>query len=483
MATAPTQFKTKLPKAKTDPTKQYVSGGSLYGVGLRSLPLNKDELTWKVGADVFDRMANDPQISAGTDTIVQRVLGDGVQVSPAKITDKEGEIHPIAQDVADSFAYNLNNLQRPIVRILEEMLRPALRHGCKVAEVTYDEKLLNWKGKKLRKIASIKPKPRNAMGFVVDEYFTLWGFTYRKSNGTFANITSPDSPDLIERRKGVVLTIGMEDEDPRGQSWYRAAYNAWNFKMLNYPAYLKYLLRWAEPSLVGECAENQPDEVDDDGETISPTTVLKNQLLDFANGTVIAIPNGASVDAIESKGKGDVFTMSLSFANKEMRMAILKNELSNADAEHQTKGSTESQEDSIVEPMIWYLKGLLVEMIMSDIAKPYVIINYGEDALQYMPVVSLGDASRKDWEKAGDVIDKLLKNEELYPSQKRFLTGVVGMPEPTKEEIAARMQEKEKMQEQFKNGNKDEPGQSDKENGQGARPTEPDKEAGRRPKP
>jgi hypothetical protein len=93
------------------------------------------------------------------------------------------------------------------------------------------------------------------------------------------------------------------------------------------------------------------------------------------------------------------------------------------------------------------------------------------------------DSSRKDWADDGETAIKFIESPEIYPSQKSALMTQMGLPAPTKEEIAARAQEKEKMQERLNNGNKDESGQSDKENGQGTRPTEQNRPSDNRQKP
>jgi hypothetical protein len=491
MAT-PTQALGTVQPMKVDPTREYVSGGSLFNFAkARALSNVFDELTQKVDGDIYDKMMNDPEVASSIWLLKNSTLADGVQILPS-IADEKADGYAKAKEIADFCETNLKNLQRPLLKTLEMML-DALVWGNKVAEQVYERGTGKMKGKLVLK--ALKVKERRSLAFVVDPFKTVLGFVYAAPNSASIvnSMSYPDGSTILPREKFAVLSFREKDEDPRGNSWLRPSYNGYNLKQLNWPQYLTFLLRCAVPGLIGVAAENAPDEILRDANgaavldsanqpiTITAVQALLNALIQFANNIAVTVPHGADVKPLEVKSNGEAFDKAIEIFNKEITKGILYQTLATSDATHQTKSSTEEQM-GIVELIAWYLKGSVAQMIQSDILKPLVRYNYGDEAAdEFLPTASLGDASRKDWEKAGDVVDKLLSNEELSPSQKQFLMTVIGLPSPTKEEMQERTKQKEKMQEQMSNGNdtgkEDGDGKSDKTVRPGTRPDERSKAA------
>ncbi len=456
---------------RTDPTKDYVSGGSLVTFGnRRTLPRPVDDVELEVSQQTYAQMLNDPEVASAVGTLKLSVIAEPVMLRNRKA--KEDADFERGQEIAEFCERNIKGLQRDISETIEEML-DALSEGNKVAEQTYHyPKSGPLKGKLTLK--SLKVKPRESIGFVVDPYFNVLGFVYAPPNrSTTVSITTPSEDMVLPREKFAVLTLHPKNEDPRGRIHLRAAYNGWNLKQLSWPEFLIFLLRCAVPGLVGTVAENAPDEpmrnesgeIEYDGSNqpvmLSAVQALLNALIQFRNNTAIALPHGASVTPIEVESEGQPFHRAFEIFNKEIRKAILYNELSNSEGVHQTRAASAEQAD-IVEMIVAYLKSAICRMICSDILRPLIKYNFGEEALEYMPAVTLGDYDRKDWSVDAEAVEKLITATTLDEdgntvaaltySQIQSLLMQVGIPSPTEEEVEqmrARAEERGKARDEM----------------------------------
>lgn len=425
-----------------DLAKEFVAGGSIFSNGgTRTLPQANDDISRELGGNVYECMLRDPDVAACVMLLVNSVLADGIQINSA--VGEKDERFDLANEVTDLCRLSLGKLQS-FRSTLENMLKDALGFGNKVAEQTY---VLTSVGEKRRLVLKyLKPKPRRTTAFVVDEFMNVLGLTYVKGGVAGGLNLSLDGVRLLPREKFAVLTLRSEDGDPRGSSSLRPAFNAYNLKTLTYPEYLRFLIQYALASLVATTGPNAQDEAqrDESGSVvmdpltghpvmISPTAALAANLERFRNGTYLIVPHGTTITPLEVPGEGDAFLKAFTLFGEEITRAILYQTLATREGEHGTRAESQ-QKMTVLDMLVWWLKGRVAEMIHEDILKPKVRYNFGDTiADELTPVVSLGDSERRDWANDAGAVRKLA--DVVTDSQWRSLTRQVGIPDPEPGEV------------------------------------------------
>lgn len=438
--------------SSVDPTKEYMAGGVLSSLGgqVHSLSSSSDDLQREVSSNVYDQMMTDPEISKCINVLKISVLGDGVSLLPAL-----PEIHEDfeqAELISDFCSLALRDLEKPLRDTLEQML-DALIYGNKIAEVTYKlDQVRGFEGIKLIP-RSIKVKDRRVVRFVVDNKRNIVGFigifadnNSYKTDSKVLKLTTGElgtpligGQPLLPREKFMVLTIRPKDEDPRGQSFLRSAYNAWNLKCQIWPEYLRYLLVSAIPLLVGVAAPE--DSLKDferdhtgapkkttDGKLIqiSPVEALKNALIQARNATCVAVKYDTQIKEVGTQGSGTAFYRVIELLDKQMETGILLQTLATSEGVYQSRSSSQIHM-SILDILVWWLKGVVTDMLVSDLLRPIVRFNFGEDALELIPRVSLGDTERRNFSSDAAAIGDLFKSGYLQQDQLRETDNILGL--------------------------------------------------------
>lgn len=406
--TSPAQQALKLvPTA--DASREYVSGGEFQvSGGARSLPFSADDVTKQVGADVYERMMTDAEVKSDYLVLRDSVLCGGMAISvPVSVEDAD---YDLAVEIADSLARSLNNLTRPF-RETMEMLFEALIVGNKVAEKTY--KLDGDGADKGRFVhASIKVKPRNSVAFVVDDYMEVVGFVYLDPRGrstpAFSSFISANT-HVLPRSKFVIATNDPHDEDPRGRSEFRAAYNPWNMKVQIYIEYLRYLLQFAMASVIGYTApdanpvdyRNEAGQLvqDADGNPLQlePEEAMLLQLLRLRNGTAGAFPYGSKIEPLQVGENGANFIEAFAFFDRQISKAITGQTLATQQGEHQARAAASTHLD-VMEKRVHRLKTWIADIVKRDIAAQFVSINWGDAVAEKLtPNISFGETQESDW--------------------------------------------------------------------------------------
>jgi hypothetical protein len=429
--------------AKTNFQREYVSGGQLAAGTLPvALPQASDASLPEFDYQTREQMLADPDVSAAVWMLKESVLADEVELSPA-VAEKDSR-HALAVEIKEFCARAVTNLQRPLEETLEDLFVGAFAHGHKVAEKTYRIPVAGPDAYKLT-LKSLKVKPHKSVAFVVDPYSNVLGFVYARPGANQAPTgAAPDPASILPREKFAVLAFGVRDEDPRGRSRLRPAFNAWKLKQLTWPEYLRWLLQCAMAGLVGTTAENAEDEVlknadgtprqDADGNPVYITAqeAMVAALQQFRNGTAAAFPFGAKVEPLEVASEGDPFLKAINLYGEQITIALLYQALATREGEHQARASSETQM-GVLDLLIYSLKRSLARLVRSDILRDLVRYNYGDEAAEDLtPLVSLGDSERRNWATDADAVQKLIATKELTPSQVLALLLAVGLnpPEP-----------------------------------------------------
>jgi hypothetical protein len=439
-------------RQEVDPRKQYIAVQS-FGLmrGARKLPQYEDSILLECTPHTFEQMACDPEVSAALWLLVYFILADGVTIRPAVPYKDPGFAR--ATDIHEHCQRTLENLSRPLKETLEQLIGGSLQFGNKIAEKVYDIPTTGPDAFKLV-LTQIKVKPRGSTSFVVDEFMNLLGLSPTRA---LVGETTTDQTRIIPLDKFVIATYRMRDEDPRGNSLFRAAVKAWKMKQLSWPEFYSYLMRYAIPSLFGTTSPDARDDYLRDSEgnpvldsagnkiSVSAVQLMLNALMEFKNASVMAAEHGADIKPLEVAKNGEAFDLALSIFNREIRKGLLLQELATSDSEHQTRASTSEQMD-IVELLVWSGKMWAGEIVRSQILAPQVALNYGEeDARDLTPLVALGDYDRKDWAVDANAAVALVtatvldadgnQVNALTYSQIQALFTQIGLPSPTEEEV------------------------------------------------
>lgn len=440
--------------------REYASGG-FYGEEVNIiLHRHSDVLMSKFGDGIIATMLRDPEVSKCETVIKVSTLSEGITFFPAvpkpaplpptpkagtesieekrkRLTrEKEIERYERAEKYADFATRAIENLDTSLVTIMDNML-DALVYGNKIAEQTYKEEYDADFGRTLFTLSSIRVKTRESTRFVVDKFRKLIGFEVKIKNKD-GNIEST----ILPREKFLVLTFRGKDGDPRGKSILEPVYNAWYLKMQLWPEYLRWLLQCAIPSLVGYTAPaaesvktylKNPDGSlarDAQGNPIYEvdTESLLRALVQVRNNTAIALPNGAKVEPINNTVSGDPFKGMRDVLNEEIEMGILLQTLATSEGRNMSRAASETHM-SVLDLLIVFIKGMVIDMIRNDMLKPLFKINFENFDMSLLPKVSLGDIERRDWANDAIAIATLWKSGFMGDSQKVGYDMYLNAPE------------------------------------------------------
>jgi hypothetical protein len=374
---------------------------------------------------------------------------DPPQIKPRKakpLSPKE----QLARDVSDFCQRQVNRVPKFASKMFQ-MVFDGLSFGNKTAEQIWDTET---RGVDVDRwvLIDVKPKPYEALAFVLDPYNNHLGYIGAKPGmGLFVPInTIPDPDEIIPREKFLTFTYRPVDGDPRGNTHLDAAFNGVDMKRRGWPEYLLFMMVCAIPGILATLPDNigEMTVYEDDGITpkIDPSTgeVIKvsgyqfvlNLLGKMRNNQVGVAPDGSQFTVLNANGNGSVFTSYFSTVRKEITMAVLLQELATKDSQHQTKNST-GQQFRVIDLLVFWVRDTLAEMIRYDCFKPLVRYNFGDEvADELLPLCSYGDTEARNW--ATDATAAAQLAEHLENSQWDFVTAQLGIPAPTDSEIAFR---------------------------------------------
>lgn len=478
-------------KVVNDYRRQYINVSG-YTVGQqRVLGATIDDVEVEVDLATYDRMENDSTIAKGKRILITNVLADELQLAPGATEDEVGpDEYKVFVEVMEFCQRCVGGLERPLRETYEQILGNAIRHGHGIGEVEWEYRIDGASTKpaeaKTPKVSksrfsamverfgftsktdapadspdvgikrpqlrsemtrlmpkSIKVKPRGAALFVVDDYMTVLGLTPRYNNGRGAL----NWDEVVSRDKFVVLTLNKQDEDPRGKSSYRPAFNWYNLKCQIPAEMLRFILEESVPKAVGTLPEDSPAfefERDDKGDIIyeDPETMktpkmltaaesMGQQIKGFRSGSGAVIPYGAKLEPFKKTGASDAdfFSKVLKVVDDQMENAILLQTLAQSEGEHQARSASQ-QVAELLHNLVFWIRWILAVMTLTDLFETAVRVNLGEWALRYMPVVSLGDFVRRDWAHDLEVISKAYFQGFIDDTQRAELMAWMNLPRP-----------------------------------------------------
>lgn len=477
-------------RATRDMQKEFITVDGYSLSQNRTLSATPDDLELEVNLRTYDLMERDTTIWKGKNILVTNVLADDLQMAEGATEDSVGpDEFEIYGQVMAFCERVIHGIQSPLRITLAQLLGNSIKHGHGIAEIEWEYRkdgpesnytpkkvqkgrfrsmMENWgimaatpdtvedptkkrpslKGQQTRLMPKvIKVKPRGAALFVVDDYMNILGLVPR--NRDYRNFKVNQ---IIDREKFMILTLNQQDEDPRGRSFYRSAFNWYNLKTQVPVEMLRFILEESTPKAVGILPEDSPpyefdrdandnilyDEfLDEDGNTTRTPRMrtaaesMGDQIKGFRAGSGAVIPFGAKLEPFKKSGTSDadLFGKILKVIDNQMENAILLQTLAQSEGEHQARSASQ-QVAELLHNLVFWIRWLLAVTIVRDLLETSVRYNLGEWALKYMPIVSLGDFVRRDWAKDLEVVAKAYFQGFIDDSQRAEIMAWLNLPKP-----------------------------------------------------
>lgn len=467
-----------------DPEKTYVTASSYSAKQSRVLAQTTDEVELDISFRAYERMENDSAITKVKRILLTSVLTDEIQFAPGATEETVGkEEYETYVYVMEMCERIIEGLDAPYRDTLEQLFGNSIRYGHGIAEVTYEyrmdapntkptedpetkkPKATRWdkitsfwrtqerieakepgtkpllKGEQLRLMpATIKVKPRNTTQFVVDDFMNVLGLV--PINKDRANLRFDE---IISREKFMVLTMNKKDEDPRGTSLYRPAFNWYNLKAQVPAEMLRFILEESVPKAVGTLPPDMPPfeyERDTNGNIIyeedgvTPKMLtgaesFKRQIEGFRSGGGAVIPHGATLQpykkGLTGSGDAEIFNKILKIINNEIENSVLLQTLAQSEGEHQARSASE-QVAEVLYNLVFWIRWQVAMVTLIDLCSVTVKMNLGDWALRYMPIISLGDFVRRDWVSELEAIADAYFKGFIDDSQRAELMAWLNLP-------------------------------------------------------
>lgn len=443
--------------------REYLSGGldrtlsPLLTNAIQVLSRFQDDLNKEFSDRAYDDMLKDPAVAASVDILKSLILSEPVRVIP-RIQDKKSSEYETSKKIADFVEKNLRKMARSPQVVLWEAL-DAIVYGSSLVEIVFEDSVED--GTPILRLKDLKTRSRSNYGIIVDRYFNVLGAVATEmgfqASGVYTGSTKVDPDQVIPREKFLLVALITKNSDPRGVSLIRPAWNAYYLKTQVWPAYLKFLVQFASPSIVGYTPEGAEDvevldesgnpAVASDGtiQTISAEEDMLTTLLGFQNGTVAVLKGGSNLELIKSEGQGEAFSAAVDLFDRQIAMAILKTHRTLLEAKHSSKADAESAAD-ITDVFVSSLREVLASAFTRDVVRVLVEINFGaEIADAYAPEVTLKAMPKQDFAQAADAVGKLWTSKFLHSSQVGEVDSMIGLPERDMDAFLGELEEEAEM--------------------------------------
>jgi hypothetical protein len=433
-------------RVKADVRKEYVAAGrrAWWVNYAQSLDWAIDDVTRDFGVDLYERMLLDPQVASSVAALKTGILEDEVSLTSA-VRDHDDDGYEQAKELVGFCEKALQNLDMttPIDDVLWDLL-DAVAVGNRVAEAVYQTER-SYSGKVQIVPHTIKTKPQEATAFVVDSFGNIVGLLALIPGVSMGPIpgmvmTNPEKmPQLLPREKFVVLSFRPRNNDPRGTSVLRPAYDSWFLKEQLKGEFMAYLARFATPSLIGNTDPNSValPIVDAQGAVVldsagnpivtSPEEALLNSLLAFRNGTALVLPPEAKAEALSIPADGTIFLAAFAHLDRQIAKAITSQTLATEEGQHRSGTDSKTHQD-VLHTVIRHGKKAVKRMLRRDLLSLLVRLNYGDKAIPLTPVPSLGDTESPDFATDATAVAALQSAGFVAPSQYPGLDAKLGLP-------------------------------------------------------
>lgn len=403
---------------------------------LATLPSYCDDITRDLGEDIYKRMRTDSAVKAGLSTAKSLVLSEGLQWHPSfpappaeNPTPEETEHFNRANETLKWLEAQMKWMAKPPNVRTYQMLS-CLENGHSIAEIMLkvDNGLLV--------LDDLKPLDRRTVSMVVDETMTVVGIVEARAinSGRLPGLGNPavDGREMFPREKFAIFTHNPEDnDDPRGTSILREAYNPWYVKQTFWPGLGRGMGTLANGSLIAIAPpEDQGTATDDMGEPEEAalgediTAILE----EWQNSSVATLPNGTEIQEVGGKDIASNYDGAFSIVNREIMLAILSQVRSNLEAEHGSKADSETGKN-ILDMQMSIIRQSIQGVWFKEVAYRIVALNFGDEfARLYTPIPLLGTGPQEDFAKIASAVAALFNAGYFGDEQLPYLDQKMGLP-------------------------------------------------------
>ncbi len=419
------------PVTNPDPTRDYIytGPGRLTPSIPQLLPQQIDDVTQNFGFKVYEAMLTDPTVYSQYQGLKFNILNGPLRVRPsirpkgmregkALSVDASAKLGPkekMSVEVAE-FCERENRRPKKFFKQTLNQLLDMMAFGHKLAEKTRREVEAGPDKGKLG-LAHIKVKPVWAWKFVVDATMEPVGIlTYVPPDVTpqplpsdlnQGNVYMQGGYMIVPMDKFILATWLQKDNDPRGTSALRAAYDWWNLKRQSMPFYYQHLRRFASPSLDGVIAPgDNTDRFPLDPKTgleittapkVSPIQRFTQALLAFQNNSVIVRPAGTELEIMEpNDNKGESYTAGFDLFDRQICLAISLQVRASLEAKHGSKADSQTAQDREGLVVVWG-REQIGDLITRELYYDSVKLNFGEEvAEECTPSLLCGNTEQQD---------------------------------------------------------------------------------------
>lgn len=396
--------------------KEYVGASQVspFIPGPRGLPQAIDDAERDFGLSIYDKMRTEVILAAALNAVKLMVFENGATITPAVgepapevATPEELAEAERAKEVADFVRRCLSSMERrrrrPFLEIAREML-DAMVYGHKIAEIVteYCEDGQD-KGKTVLK--ALKTKDKKFYAFVTDHANNLLGvmavvpgrsLVIRSGLGINLN-----QENILPPEKFWMLSFGGQEGDPRGTSFFRAAYDPWWRKQHGKIEETKSLAQFGGGMLIATVGPNvSAQEVEnDDGTTeiAHRTTAVMKQLEQLASGGVGAFEDGTVVDRFSPSHNGEAFDSHQGRCDREMVMALLVTARTLLESNRNSKADAGQAQD-MGDAVKFYLREAFAASFNQQVIYPLVQMNFGDEVAEtLLPQLTMVKVSKPDF--------------------------------------------------------------------------------------
>lgn len=416
----------------------------LYTKWVQMLPSPVDDLDESLGPEHKERMMFDSIISSNVHFQITAAMDSGFDLVPL-IQDKQNP------DYAKSiFCYDVvRSAMEGAIETIPDSLRDGgvthLVRGHAVGENLRGEpiyKPVHGKERLIVPYRGLRMIPNENVGFIQDPHGNTLAIAVKsltpnrpsKEGDTPVNSPSytpeqlkvgglPNDWKCYRRNKFAVLTNRGRNGDPRGQSILRSIYNEYYLMQAIFPHYLKFLIKFASPSIVGKVSEDARairGQVD-------PTERLMNDLGNFQNASRIALPAGYDLDLLYSQGEGQAFQVAFNLLEQRIIRGITNQMLSNTAARNNIRAAAMTHQD-VQNLIVREIKQRLGSMVRRDVISYVVLLNLGPQWLRFAPITNLAKIAPEDTASTLTAVATAWNSGFLHPSQLRGLDNMIGLP-------------------------------------------------------
>jgi len=399
---------------------------------LVKLPVAFDDITGQLSHKAYQEMLYDEEVASAVKVLTMGILSRGIEISPQPNCYNEEE-REIAARIANECRWAIDNYPN-LILTLQEML-DYIPFGSSLAVVEWGT--VPMRDKIRLTFTAINKKPIGTFQYFVDSNNKLLGVVSTALANNLSNNTYYAMAQAQVDRSNYVpvqqlLHFSSSALDPRGNSYLRAAYASWWLKqaVLNYLS--KFLANFATPAIWGTVPKDAADvcKQDADGNiiaTLSATEALAEALAEFQANSYGAFPAETHIATVNFSDNGSIFRLVLEMMNRAIVRAILSQSLATSEGEHQSRAAAETHQD-IASLHILQNRMLVSDVITTQLLKPFVRYNWGEQYVHLTPKVDLGSGSGFPLSLEG-VATLARSGWPFTPEQVEKINNLIGIPQ------------------------------------------------------